>query len=476
MSWQQDLTPLDHDSSGRPLYFSDADMGDSSLEEGMTTNLTLEQCKEQYKGRTEFLASTHHQDGFCKATFDQVICWPPTPLNETVVVKCFSELFHVKYDDTQNATRQCLPNATWTKPDFSRCKEIVSMSDDVEIHKAIYFAGYTLSLLTLLVAIGIFTHFKELRCLRNTIHMNLMWSYMLTYCMWILTLILVKFGYNLSILCVFDVMLLYYFHNTTFFWMFVEGLYLYILVVRTLTRENFKLRVYVCIGWGLPLIFLIIWGVVKSFVPVGSESGSSFFLQCRWFSYHDIDWIFQVPTLVVLLLNFIFLISIMWVLITKLRSANTLETQQYHKAAKALLVLMPLLGIQYVIMVYAPKYKKSSIDVFELARAILISTQGFTVALFYCFLNTEVQNAVRHHFNNWKTRRSLGPSRLRAGSRSRDWSPRSRTESIRRTTEWTLVNTEDVEPNTQNEKGYTVNQRICTTKENPAPPTSPPQQ
>lgn len=28
------------------------------------------------------------------------------------------------------------------------------------------------------------------------------------------------------------------------------GLYLYILVVETLTRENFKLRVYVCIGWG----------------------------------------------------------------------------------------------------------------------------------------------------------------------------------------------------------------------------------
>lgn len=57
--------------------------------------------------------------------------------------------------------------------------------------------------------------------------------------------------------------------------------------------------------------------------------------------------------------------------------------------------------------------------------------QGFTVALFYCFLNTEVQNTVRHHFETWKTRRSLGPSRLRSGSRSKDWSPRSRTESIR---------------------------------------------
>ncbi|CAH2007365.1 unnamed protein product [Acanthoscelides obtectus] len=56
---------------------------------------------------------------------------------------------------------------------------------------------------------------------------------------------------------------------------------------------------------------------------------------------------------------------------------------------------------------------------------------GFTVALFYCFLNAEVQNTVRHHFETWKTRRTLGSRSLRCGSRSKDWSPRSRTESIR---------------------------------------------
>ncbi|CAG9772919.1 unnamed protein product [Ceutorhynchus assimilis] len=53
------------------------------------------------------------------------------------------------------------------------------------------------------------------------------------------------------------------------------------------------------------------------------------------------------------------------------------------------------------------------------------------VALFYCFLNTEVQNTLKHHFENWKTKKSLGPSRLRSSSRSKDWSPRSRTESLR---------------------------------------------
>ncbi|KAK9731690.1 hypothetical protein QE152_g13439 [Popillia japonica] len=68
--------------------------------------------------------------------------------------------------------------------------------------------------------------------------------------------------------------------------------------------------------------------------------------------------------------------------------------------------------------------------------------QGFAVALFYCFLNTEVQNTLKHHLETWKTSRSLGQRRLRSESRSKDWSPRSRTESIRNT-EWTLVPMED---------------------------------
>ncbi|KAG5885179.1 hypothetical protein JTB14_000942 [Gonioctena quinquepunctata] len=402
-------------------------MNDSYFdEESYSTNVSLEQCKLQYENESLELSQLY-PEGFCHVTSDSVLCWPPTPINETATIKCLSELFNIKYDDTQDATRECLWNGTWSKSNYSSCKEIIALSVDVETQTTIYFVGYTLSLITLAIAIAIFTYLKELRCLRNTIHMNLMWSYMLTYCMWILTLLSLNFGSNVSITCICIVTLLHYFHITTFFWMFVEGLYLYILVVETLTRENFKLRVYACVGWGLPMIFIVIWAIVKSFLPSSGDTANA----CHWFESHPIDWIYQAPTMIVLLLNLIFLLCIMWVLITKLRSANTLETQQYHKAAKALLVLMPLLGITYVITIYAPTPDRASINVFECSRAVLLSTQGFTVALFYCFLNTEVQNTMRHHFETWRTRRSLGPRGLRASSRGKDWSPRSRTESIR---------------------------------------------
>ncbi|OQR73143.1 diuretic hormone receptor-like [Tropilaelaps mercedesae] len=44
----------------------------------------------------------------------------------------------------------------------------------------------------------------------------------------------------------------------------------------------------------------------------------------------------------------------MWVLITKLRAATTAESQQYRKAAKALLVLIPLLGGCYILVITTP--------------------------------------------------------------------------------------------------------------------------
>lgn len=61
-------------------------------------------------------------------------------------------------------------------------------------------------------------------------------------------------------------------------------------------------------------------------------------------------------------------------LITKLRSANTVETRQYRKASKALLVLIPLLGITYLVLLYGPNEGVGNY-IFVVARAFLLSTQ-----------------------------------------------------------------------------------------------------
>lgn len=96
----------------------------------------------------------------------------------------------------------------------------------------------------------------------------------------------------------------------------------------------------------------------------------------------------------------------MWVLITKLRSANTVETRQYRKASKALLVLIPLLGITYLVVITGPEFGVVNY-IFAVTRAVLISSQGLSVAMFYCFLNSEVRQALRHRFNVWRDERNI---------------------------------------------------------------------
>lgn len=61
----------------------------------------------------------------------------------------------------------------------------------------------------------------------------------------------------------------------------------------------------------------------------------------------------------------------MWVLITKLRVATTAESQQYRKAAKALLVLIPLLGGCYIIVITTP-------NDYKYLQALFIPTQVST--------------------------------------------------------------------------------------------------
>ncbi|KAK7866685.1 hypothetical protein R5R35_003229 [Gryllus longicercus] len=344
----------------------------------------------------------------CPVSWDQVHCWPPSPAGALAFAPCIDELNGVYYDTTQNATRWCFANGTWDNySNYSQCEELVAPPppSDAATTLAFFFAGFCLSLFALGVAIWIFLYFKDLRCLRNTIHTNLMITYIFYDSTWILNACIQGYVSDL-VTCNVLMIFIHYFYLTNFFWMFVEGLYLFILVVVTFTGEKIKLRVYISIGWGFPAAIVVTWATAKHFgqlessdSTLGDSRGQKLLLRhCPWMASDNFDWIHEAPVITILATNLAFLISIMWVLITKLRSANTPETKQYRKATKALLVLFPLLGITYILMMQGPMEGVAG-DVFRNTRALLVGLQGFTVALFYCFLNTEVPNTLRHRMS-----------------------------------------------------------------------------
>ncbi|XP_069942233.1 diuretic hormone receptor [Cherax quadricarinatus] len=405
------------------------------------TDLDEEQHKKMDRCFDDFVTAYYDPNRdprACPSMFDEVSCWPETSPGTLRTIECFTVFKDIMYDNVgKNATLDCFQNGLWSKKaNYTDCLNFVGNNSSkdtstVNTITTIFYVGNSLSLVAVLLALWIFISFKDLRCLRNTIHTNLLFTYLFHNFCWIVyafvqTIVNEIFG------CSFFVAL-NYFTLTNFMWMFVEGFYLYMLVVKTFSVENIKLRVYTLIGWGAPVPIIFFWALLKSHLTIThsktelDEAGmeghelEGIVRNCPLMPDSTLDWIQKVPVLFVLSTNVIFLTHIMWVLITKLRSANTVETQRYRKATKALLVLIPLLGLTYMLLIALPQE-------LEHVRAILLSTQGFWVALFYCFLNSEVQNSIRHHIERWKTARGLSDTRSSSVRRGRDGSPRPRTD------------------------------------------------
>ncbi|KAL3831317.1 hypothetical protein ACJMK2_023084 [Sinanodonta woodiana] len=347
---------------------------------------------------------------YCNVSWDEYSCWPATPGGTYAVIPCPGYL--VGIDEFSNATKYCNANGTWApKATYDSCVrgpvELESWGigeSHLRATRIIYNVGFTLSTLALAVALAIFLYFRSLRCLRNIIHCHLIVTFILMNVIWIImkhSLIPIRDNDHLW-LCKLEVTLFKYSQGTNFFWMFVEGLYLHIIIVWTYSADKIRMWYLLVIGWGMPAAFVIAWAVVKKKLQD---------VNCWLPEIHDeislYDFIFTGPILFVLFVNILFLSSIIWILITKLRASHSWELRQYRKAVKATIILIPLLGITYVLFIAPPSDVQTVKTVFLYINAVLQSFQGFFVAVFYCFLNGEVRSVLKKKFNRFNDARSL---------------------------------------------------------------------
>lgn len=123
-------------------------------------------------------------------------------------------------------------------------------------------------------------------------------------------------------------------------------------------------------------------------------------------------------------LNLFFLINIVRVLVTKLRAVNSPDTHQTRKAVRATLILIPLLGLQYVLMPFRPPPGSPGEFFYEMISAAFTSFQGLCVAMLFCFCNGEVIKVLQQCFTVHKiqlpTPKSSSSVLSRNSKRSRD--------------------------------------------------------
>uniref|UniRef100_A0A3Q2CJZ5 Corticotropin releasing hormone receptor 1 n=1 Tax=Cyprinodon variegatus TaxID=28743 RepID=A0A3Q2CJZ5_CYPVA len=260
---------------------------------------------------------------------------------------------------------------------------VPSRKSKVHYHVAVIinYLGHCISLGALLLAFMLFMRLRSIRCLRNIIHWNLISAFILRNATWFIVQLTMNPSVTESnkVWCRLVTAAYNYFHVTNFFWMFGEGCYLHTAVVLTYSTDKLRKWMFICIGWGRLSVGLC-WFGKKAGVYT--------------------DYIYQGPMILVLLVR-----------------TMPVHLKSIQKAVKATLVLLPLLGITYMLFFVNPGGEDEVAQiVFIYFNSILESFQGFFVSVFYCFLNSEVRSTVKKRWMRWHDRHSIRSRTVRATS------------------------------------------------------------
>ncbi|XP_038137661.1 adenylate cyclase activating polypeptide 1a (pituitary) receptor type I isoform X5 [Cyprinodon tularosa] len=348
----------------------------------------------------------HNPDGLefvCPWMWDNLTCWQAADVGEVVTVKC-PELFHdfmTPEDEIGRVNRNCTENG-WSEPyphyvDICFLYENGTQKPDpyFESVKALYTVGYSTSLVSLTTAMVILCRFRKLHCTRNFIHMNLFVSFILRAIS-----VFIKDGvlyaqeesdhcFVHTVACKAVMIFFHYCVMSNYFWLFIEGLYLFTLLVETFFPERRYFYWYTIVGWGTPTICVTVWAVLRlHFHDTGCWDTNE---------HTALWWVIKGPIVASIMINFVLFVGIIIILVQKLQSPDIggNESSIYLRLARSTLLLIPLFGIHYTVFAFSPEdVSKRERLVFELG---LGSFQGFVVAVLYCFLNGEFlpEGAVR---------------------------------------------------------------------------------
>ncbi|XP_047424816.1 vasoactive intestinal polypeptide receptor 2-like [Mugil cephalus] len=379
------------------------------------------ECQTQLKQQTPATAG-------CSGEWDNVSCWHSAAVGEVVTLPCPSS-FLLLFGKNGKLSRNCTENG------WSSVYPVISVacwSDNTDEPSELVFyravqilstLGHSLSLITLLTSTVIICLFRRLHCMRNYIHLNLFVSFMLR-AVAVLTKDTLLFSEDETtdcstqpslVGCKASLVFFNYFVMANFFWLLVEGLYLHMLLIIIHTYST-RLSVYMLIGWGIPLVFMVVWIICR----INMEDTRCWEVNDNPVPDRLINW----PIMASIIINFLLFISIIRILVQKLRCTDVggNDQSQYRRLAKSTLLLIPLFGVNYVLFFYLlepdnPKLKKIKI-IFDLG---LGSFQGLIVAVLYCFLNSEVQSELRRTWRSISLKRYVRRDyRLHAMSMSRN--------------------------------------------------------
>ncbi|KAF1630631.1 UNVERIFIED_CONTAM: Glucagon receptor, partial [Eudyptes pachyrhynchus] len=176
------------------------------------------------------------------------------------------------------------------------------------------------------------------------------------------------------------------------YWFLVEAVYLYKLLIGAVFSEKNYYRLYLYLGWGTPVVFVVPW-VAAKYLKENAE------VDCE-------GWGCWAPALSPPppQINLLIFMRILKVILAKLRANQKGYADYKLRLAKATLTLIPLFGIHEVVFIFATDEQTTGIlrYVKVFFTLFLNSFQGFLVAVLYCFANKEVKSEMKKKWQLWK--------------------------------------------------------------------------
>ncbi|XP_056445305.1 calcitonin gene-related peptide type 1 receptor-like [Gadus chalcogrammus] len=339
---------------------------------------------------------------FCNRTWDGWLCWGDAEPG-TVLQMC-PEYFQ-DFDPAEKVTKVCNPDGTWFHhpesnrvwSNYTQCAAYTKGKLKVA-YSLFYLAllGHGLSIISLLISLIIFSYFKSLSCQRVSLHKNMFMSFILNSVVTVIWLSTVPNNQELvasnPISCKVLSVVIQYTFASSYFWMLCQGIYLHTLIIVAVFVGEQQLVSYYILGWGFPIIPAVTYAVGRGM----------FYNDNCWISSNTrLLYIIHGPIHVALLVNLFFLLNIVRVLITKLRVTHSAETTAYMKVVRAILILIPLLGVQFILVPCRPT-GRLAFAVYEFTMNIFSHFQGLLVAIIFCFCNSEAQTALRRKWAQWQ--------------------------------------------------------------------------
>jgi len=190
--------------------------------------------------------------------------------------------------------------------------------------------------------------------------------------------------------CVAVAALMQYFLIAAFCWMLVEGIYLYLFVVKVY-NINSNMKMYYVMSWGFPALMVAISLSIAS----GKDGMQSFVSEkyCWLSSDNNLIWIFVAFVVIIEAVNVLILVRVIKEM-TTMQLTGENHTQQIRLGVKACAVLIPLLGVTWLFGLLSPLHKA-----FVYIFTILNSAQGFLIFVLHCLRNSQIKERFRRRMN-----------------------------------------------------------------------------